>query len=85
MAHEFAAGVETPKTVTLDLDIELLKRLKIGQEVAISLKGVVRSLHTPPDLPDESNPASFSIRITKQSVQGLNEFAELAEDADEED
>ena len=84
MTHEFVEGVETPKVVTLDLDIEFLKRLKIGQEISILLKGVVRSLHTPPDLPDESNPASFSIRITKQTIQGLNDFGLLVEDEDEE-
>ncbi len=85
MSHEFVAGVETPKTVTLGLEAKLLRRLKIGQVVAVSLKGVVHSLHISPDLPDVNAPASFSVLITKQTIQGLNEFGLLVDDTDEED
>ncbi len=85
MSHEFIAGVETPKTVTLDVEAKLLRRLKVGQVVAISIKGVVHSLNIPPDLPDAGGSASVSIRITEQRIQGLNEFSLLIEDADEED
>ncbi len=79
------AGVELPRTVHLDIDAETVKKLAIDQEVSVVLKGVVKSLHIPPDLPDEDNLASFSIRITKQTVEGRNVFAELADEADEED
>ncbi len=85
MSHEFIAGVEAPKTVTLDVEAKLLRRLKVGQVVAISIKGVVHSLNIPPDLPDAGGSASVSIRITEQRIQGLNEFSLLIEDADEED
>ncbi len=85
MSHEFIAGVETPKTVTLDVEAKLLRRLKVGQVIAISIKGVVHSLNLPPDLPDAGGSASVSTRITEQRIQGLNEFSLLIEETGEED
>ncbi len=85
MPQEFVAGVELPRTVHLDIDAETVKKLVIDQEVSISIKGVVKSLNIPPDLPDENDLASFSVRITKQTVEGRNVFAELADETDEED
>ncbi len=79
------AGVELPRTVHLDIDAETVKKLAIDQEVSISIKGVVKSLNIPTDLPDEDNLASFSVRIIKQTVEGRNVFAELADETDEED
>ncbi len=85
MTHGFAAGVELPRMVHLDIDAETVKKLVIDQEVSISIKGVVKSLNIPPDLPDENDLASFSVRITKQTGEGRNGFAELADEADVED
>ena len=82
---ELLAGSDTPETIVLDLTDDEVKTFKVGQKVVVTIKGSVGMLSVPPQGSSKEVPADMGIRITDRSIKGLNEFAELAEDADEED
>ena len=81
----FPEGVERPKAVTFELSEEKVKTFEVGQEVVVSLKGVVKELSVRLEGADENNPATLRVRITEQQIRGLNVFSELADESDEED
>lgn len=83
--HELTDGSDSPETITLDLSDEEIKKLRIGQKVKITIKGSVGMLQVPPNGSSSDDPALMGIRMTSKDIQGFNAFAELAEDAEEED
>ncbi len=82
---ELREGSDIPETIVLDLTDDEVKTFKVGQKVVVTIKGSVGMLSVPPQGSSKEMPADMGIRITDQSIKGLNEFAELAEDEDEED
>lgn len=82
---ELVEGSDHPETIVLDLTDEEVKSFKIGQKIVVTIKGSVGMLSVPPEGSSKELPADMGIRITDRSIKGLNVFAELAEDADEED
>ena len=81
---ELHEGSDRPETIVLDLTDEQVKAFKIGQKIVVTIKGSVGMLNVSPQGSSEENPAELGIRITDRSINGLNVFAELAEDEDEE-
>ena len=82
---ELRENSDHPETIVLDLTDEEVKAFKIGQKIVVTIKGSVGMLNVPPQGSSEDMPAELGIRITDQSIKGLNAFAELAEDEDEAD
>ena len=82
---ELAAGSDVPETIVLDLTDDEVKTFKVGQKVVVTIKGSVGMLSVPPQGSSKEIPADMGIRITDRSIKGLNVFAELSEDAEEED
>jgi len=83
--HELSEGSHAPVTVTLDLSDEEIKKFKIGQKIEVTIRGSVGMLQVPPQGSSDEDPAIMGIRMTGQKIKRFNEFAELAEDEDEED
>ncbi len=82
---ELVEGSDSPETIVLDLSDEEVKQFKIGQKIVVTIKGSVGMLSVPPQGSSKDVPADIGIRITDRSIRKTNVFAELAEDADEED
>lgn len=82
---ELHEGSDHPETILLDLTDEEVKKFKIGQKIVVTIKGSVGMLSVPPQGSSKDMPADMGIRITDRSIKGLNVFAELAENGDEED
>ena len=82
---ELHEGSDHVKTIVLDLSDEEVQKFKIGQKIVVTVKGSVGMLNVPPQGSSEDSPAEMGIRITDREIKGLNAFAELAEDEDEED
>lgn len=83
--REMIDGSSAPETVTLDMSDEDIKKLRIGQKIKITIKGSVGMLQVPSTGSSVEDPAVMGIRMTSKTIQGFNEFAELSEDAEEED
>ena len=81
--HELGEGSDVPETVTLDMSDEEIGKLRIGQKIEIIIKGSVGMLQVPPQGSSVEDPALMGIRMTSKTVKRSNEFAELAEDEDE--
>lgn len=82
---ELVEGSSHPETIVLDLSDEEVKKFKVGQKIVVTIKGSVGMLSVPPQGSSKEMPADMGIRITDRSIRGMSVFAELAEDADEED
>ena len=82
---ELHEGSDHTETIMLDLTDAEVKKFKIGEKITITIKGSVGLLSVPPDGSSKDFPAEIGIRMTDKKIVGSNEFAELAEDADEED
>ena len=82
---ELRGGSDHIETVVLDLSDEEIKRFRVGQKITITIKGSVGMLRVPPEGSSEEYPAEMGVRMTSKKIAGSNEFAELAEDAEEEE
>lgn len=83
--HELSEGSDSPEIVTLDMSDEEIGKLRIGQKVEIVIKGSVGLLQVPPQGSSADDPALMGVRMTSKTIKGFNEFAELAEDAEEDE
>lgn len=82
---ELHEGSDKPETVVLDLSDDEIKKFRIGQKITITIKGSVGMLQVPPDGSSKEYPAEMGVRMTDKKIVGSNQFAELAEDDDEEE
>lgn len=82
---ELHEGSEHPETIVLELTDEEIVKFRVGQKIEITIRGSVGLLSVPPQGSSEEEPAELGVRITDRKIKSFNEFAELAEDEDEED
>ena len=83
--HELSENSDVPETITLDMTDEEIGKLRIGQKIEIVIKGSVGMLQVPPQGSSADDPALMGIRMTSKTINRSNEFAELAEENDDED
>jgi hypothetical protein len=77
---------DVPETMTVDIDEDEVKRLKVGQKLELLVKGTVGMLQVPPDGVSGGNPAMMGIKVSSKKLRGLSQVDEmLNEDEDEED
>jgi hypothetical protein len=76
-------GSDHTETLTVDLDEDQIKQLRIGEKITLTVKGSVGMLQVPPEGTSENDPPILGIRVTSKSVEGSNVFADLVEDNDE--
>ncbi len=80
---EHREGSDHIETIVLDLSDKEVKKFKIGEKIVITIKGSVGMLSVPPQGSSKEFPSEMGIRMESKSIQGSNEFAELAEDGDD--
>lgn len=83
--RELDSDDKPTEAMVLDISVEDVKALKIGQEIEVTIKGSVGMLSVPPDGVSEHAPPELGIRVASKTIQGKNVFADLAEDEDDEE
>lgn len=71
------------EAITVEITEEEIKELRIGQKIEVTITGSVGMLQVPSDGSSKEEPPLLGIRVTGKKVEGLNAFAELARDDDE--